>query len=86
LIGSGVSYLEVEHSGCEADCSPPSNANVKKARGHTSNSQYIFMAWHLINGNGFMTWYLVKQRDNFTFTFLQLFLKCLLYLLYAGTI
>jgi len=33
--------------------------------------QCIFMAWCLIsNGYIFMAWYIVKHRDNFTFTFL----------------
>jgi hypothetical protein len=30
-------------------------------------TQYIFMAWLLINGYILMAWYLIKDRDSFTF-------------------
>jgi hypothetical protein len=41
----------------EADHSPPSSAEVKNPWSYTSALQYVFMAW-----------YLIKHRDNFTFT------------------
>jgi hypothetical protein len=31
--------------------------------------QYVFVTWFLSNAYVFMAWYLVKHRDNFTFTF-----------------
>jgi hypothetical protein len=54
----GALFLEVKWPGRKADHSPPSSAEVKNARSYTSTPQYVFMAWCL-----------VKQRDNFTFTF-----------------
>jgi hypothetical protein len=48
--------------GREADHSPPSGAEVKKAWSYTSNPEYVFMAWSL-----------VKHRNNFTFfTFMNM--------------
>jgi hypothetical protein len=44
----------------EADNSPPSSAEVKNVWSYTSTPQYAFMAWCL-----------VKQRNNFTFTFIK---------------
>jgi hypothetical protein len=54
----GTVSLGVKRPGREADHSPPSSAEVKKARSYTSTPQYVFMAWCL-----------VKNRDNFTLTF-----------------
>jgi hypothetical protein len=51
--------LGVKRSGLEADKSPPSTAKVKSAWIYTSTPQCVFMAW-----------YLIKQRDNFTLTFI----------------
>jgi hypothetical protein len=48
----------------EADRSPPSSAEVKNV------SNYIFTSPKV-----FKTWYLVKHRDNFTFTFSRVFEK-----------
>jgi hypothetical protein len=56
----GALSLGVKRPGREADYSPPSTAEVKNAWSYTSTPQYVFMAWCL-----------VKQRDNFTFTFFQ---------------
>jgi hypothetical protein len=42
----------------EADHSPPSSVEFNTAWNYTSTPQYVFM-----------TWCLVKHRDNFTFTF-----------------
>jgi len=41
--------------------SPTSTAKVNNAWSYTSTSPYIFMVW-----------YLVKHRDNFTFTIAEL--------------
>jgi hypothetical protein len=53
----GVLSLGVKRPGREADHSPPSCADVENASRYTSTPQYVFMAL-----------YLVKHRDNFTFT------------------
>jgi len=42
----------------EADHSPPSSPEVKNAWSYISNPPYVFM-----------TWYLVKHRDKFTYIF-----------------
>jgi hypothetical protein len=57
-MGTKGSSYGVKRSECEADNSPPSSAEVKKAWSYTSIPQHVFMAWCL-----------VKHRDNFTFTF-----------------
>jgi len=44
-------------TGREADNSPSSGAEVKNMWIYTSTPHYVFMAW-----------YLVKHRENFTFT------------------
>jgi len=49
--------LGVKRPELEADNSPPSSAEIKKAWSYASLPQYVFMAWCLI-----------KHRDNFTFT------------------
>jgi hypothetical protein len=54
----GALSLRVKRQGREANHSPPSSSEVKNAGRYTSIPQYVFMAW-----------YLVKYRDNFTFTF-----------------
>jgi hypothetical protein len=56
-MGNGGSFPAVKRPGREADHSPPSSAEIKNAWRYTSNHQYVFM-----------TWCLVKHRDNFTFT------------------
>jgi hypothetical protein len=54
----GALSLGVKRPGREADNSPPFSAEVKNAWSYTSTPQYVFM-----------TWCLVKHRDNFIFTF-----------------
>jgi hypothetical protein len=53
----------LKQPGREVDHSPPSS-KVKNTWRYTSTPQYVFMAWCL-----------VKQRDNFTFTFTLNFLN-----------
>jgi hypothetical protein len=53
--------LGIKRPGREADHSLPSIAEVKDVWRYTSTPQYAFMAW-----------YLVKHRDNFTFTFVEI--------------
>jgi hypothetical protein len=57
-MGTEGLYAGVKRPGREAHHSLPSSAKVKNAWSYTS-TQHIFMAWGL-----------VKQRDNFTFTFI----------------
>jgi hypothetical protein len=57
----GALSLRVMWLGHEADHSPPSSAKVKNVWSYTSTPQYVFMAWCL-----------VKHKDNFTFTLIQL--------------
>jgi hypothetical protein len=54
----GALSLGVKLLGRKADHSPPSSSKVKNAWSYTSIPQYVFMVW-----------YLVKHRDNVTFTF-----------------
>jgi hypothetical protein len=68
----GAISLGVKRPGCEADHSPPSSAEVKNAWSYTSTPQYAFM-----------TWCLVKHRDNFTLLYFTLQGKLYLYLLYS---
>jgi hypothetical protein len=49
-------YPEAKQMWHEANYSPPSSTKVNNVWSYTSTSQYVFMAW-----------YLVKDRDNFTF-------------------
>jgi hypothetical protein len=56
-MGTGGSFPGVKRPGREADHSPPYSAEVKNTRSYTSTPQYAFMA----------RW-LIKHRDNFTFT------------------
>jgi hypothetical protein len=58
----GALSLGIKRSGCEADHSPPSIAEVKNEWSYTSTPQYVFMAWCL-----------VKHRDNFAITFIFTF-------------
>jgi hypothetical protein len=51
-MSPGVKLQELE-----ADHWPPSSVDVNNAFSYTSTPAYVFMAW-----------YLVKYRDNFTFT------------------
>jgi hypothetical protein len=61
-MGTGGSFPGVKWPGCEADHSHISSAKVKNAWSYNSSSPYVFMAWCL-----------VKHRDNFTFTFIELY-------------
>jgi hypothetical protein len=54
----GALFLGLKSSRREADHSPPSSAEVKNAWSYISTPQYVFIVW-----------FLVKQRDIFTFTF-----------------
>jgi hypothetical protein len=55
----GALYLGVKRPVREADHSPLSSAEVKNAWRYTSTPPYFFTAWCL-----------VKNRDNFTFTYI----------------
>jgi hypothetical protein len=52
----GALSLAVKRPGSGSDHSPPSRAEVKNAGSYTSTPPYVFV-----------TWCLVKQRDNFAF-------------------
>jgi hypothetical protein len=54
---------------CEADHSSPSSTEVKKMS-YTATPQYEFMVCLFKYRDIYVVWYLVKHRDNFTFTFL----------------
>jgi len=62
--------LGVKRPGREADHSPPSSAEVKSVWSYDSIPSIHFqlndvlLSWECV----FMVWYLVKHRDNFTFT------------------
>jgi len=43
----GGSYLGVKRPGREAEHSPPSSAETKKAWSYTSTSSYVFVVWCL---------------------------------------
>jgi hypothetical protein len=64
----GAPSLGEMRPGREADNSPPSNAEVKNEWSYTSTRPYVIIPWCLIKGYVFMTWDLVKHRDNFPFT------------------
>jgi hypothetical protein len=49
--------MGIKRPGREAEHSSPSSAEVKNSWSYTTTPQYVFMAW-----------FLVKHRDNFTFT------------------
>jgi len=69
-MGTGALSPGVKRPGREADHSPPSSAEVKNAWIYTSTTHTS--SWRGAQsrtGYVFMTWYLVKHRDNFTFTF-----------------
>jgi hypothetical protein len=57
-MGTGAVSLGIKRPGRKVDHSPPSSAEVKNAWSYTSTLQYVFM-----------TWCLIKNRDNFTFIF-----------------
>jgi hypothetical protein len=54
----GTFTLGVKRLGHEADKSSPSSSEVNNAWSYTSTPQYIFITWRL-----------VRHRDNFTFNF-----------------
>jgi hypothetical protein len=54
----GAVSLGIKQPGRKSDHSPPSSVKVKNAWSYTATPQYVFMAWCL-----------VKNRDNFKFTF-----------------
>jgi hypothetical protein len=54
----GAISLGVKLLRCEADHPPPSIPMLRTVWSYTSTPQYVFMAW-----------FLVRHRDNFTFTF-----------------
>jgi hypothetical protein len=56
-MGTGVSFPGVKRPEHEANHSPTAGVEVKNAWSYTSTPQYVFMSWCL-----------VKHRDNFTFT------------------
>jgi hypothetical protein len=58
--GEKAVTLGVKLPGRESDHSPPSIAEFKNVWSYTSTPPYVFMAW-----------YLVKQRENFTITFVS---------------
>jgi hypothetical protein len=70
-VSSVGSYTGTKRLGREADHSPLSSAEIKNACSYTSIPPYVFMvlclAKHRIRLR--VAWYLVKQRDSFTFTF-----------------
>jgi hypothetical protein len=47
-VCTGALSFRIKLPGREADHSPPSSAEVKKAWNHTSTPQYVFMAWCLV--------------------------------------
>jgi hypothetical protein len=53
--GTGVRSSEMKRTECEADLSPSSSAEVKNTWNYTSIPLHVFMSWCLI-----------KHRDNFT--------------------
>jgi hypothetical protein len=57
-MGTGALSSGLKRPGREADYPPTSNAEVKNAWSYTSTPAYIFV-----------TWCLVKLKDNFPFTF-----------------
>jgi hypothetical protein len=58
-MGIGGTFRRVRRPRCEVDHSPASTANVKNVLTYASTPPYVFMAW-----------YLVKHREDFTFTFI----------------
>jgi hypothetical protein len=69
-MGTGVLSPEVKRPGHEVDHSPASSAEVKNVWGYTSTLPYALMWWCLVKYRIRMGWYLVKHRENFTFTLL----------------
>jgi hypothetical protein len=65
----GCPTTGLKRSGHETDQSPPSNAKVKTAWSYTFTQTYVFMACCLVKYRIHLhAWYLIKPRDNFTFT------------------
>jgi hypothetical protein len=67
IISAVENYICVVVSMIVSDHSPTANAKVMSTWSYTTTSQYIYMAWCLIN------WIhlhdvVLKHRDNFTFT------------------
>jgi hypothetical protein len=58
----GALFPRIKQLWCETDHSPPSSVEIKDAWSCTSTPPYTFMVW-----------YLVKHRDNFTFTLVSYF-------------
>jgi hypothetical protein len=65
----GDLFLWVKRPGCEADHSPPSIAEIKKAWSCPSTPQYVSVESCLNKRYVLMAWCLVKHRDSFTFSF-----------------
>jgi hypothetical protein len=59
----GTGHASAECKTAEADNSPPSSAEVKNMWRYTSTPHYVFMAWCL-----------VQHKDNFNFTFFNVFI------------
>jgi hypothetical protein len=57
-MSTGDLSLRVKWPGREADHSPPSSAEVKKAWIYISTPQYAFMAWCLVKAQGKLYLYL----------------------------
>jgi hypothetical protein len=60
-MDGGVLFSGIRRPGRKADHSPPPSAEVKNAWSYTSTHTYVFM-----------TWYLIKHRDIFTFDMVEL--------------
>jgi hypothetical protein len=73
-MGAGALSLGVKRPGREAHHSCPSNTDVKNTWSHTFTFPFVFMMW-FSTVYIFVVWYLVKHRDNFTFT---LWMSCVL--------
>jgi hypothetical protein len=58
-MGNGDPLPSLKQSGRETDHSPPSSAEVKNTWSYTSTPPYVFMSW-----------YLVKHTDKFTFAYI----------------
>jgi hypothetical protein len=52
----------------EPEHSHSSSTEINKVWNYTSTPPYVFMASFLIRASVFMVWYLVKDRENFSFT------------------
>jgi hypothetical protein len=61
VLSSGL-----EQPGREADYSRPYKTEMNTWI-YTPSTPYVFITWCLINHDIFIAWYLVKNRDYFTF-------------------